>query len=301
MQSFDIVTLRVFLGVARLGSIGAAARNEHIVASAASRRLSDLEHNLDTVLIKRTPTGASLTKAGKTFAKHCETLLSQYADIRADLKRYAQGDGGEFRIAAITSVMNGPLPHIVARFKEENPQLNIFLREIFSQEGSRYLREDLADLIIISDTAVAKGFDTVPYDQDPVWVVGQRGHPVFENTSQDEPISFIDTLEFEHISFHEGGVLDDLVAEASRKAGRIPSYKTKVMRFGTLRNCALAGLGLGFSRQSLIQPFLNNPDLDGRPLADEWAERELICVAPKGQINAPIVAKFLKCIKDYQK
>jgi len=301
MQSFDIVTLRVFLGVARLGSIGAAARNEHIAASAASRRISDLEHDLDTVLIKRAPSGAILTAAGKTFAAHCETLLSQYADIRSDLKRYSQGGGGEFRIAAITSVMNGRLPHILTKFKADNPQLSVHLREIFSQEGSRYLREDLADLIIISDTAVAKGFDTVPYDQDPVWVVGRKGHLVFENTPPNKPISFIDTLEFDHISFHEGGVLDDLVVEASRKAGRIPAYKTKVMRFGSLRNCAQAGLGLGFSRQSLIQPFLTNPDLDGRPLADEWAKRELICVTPKGQIETPVVAKFLEYIKDYQK
>ncbi|WP_135078913.1 LysR family transcriptional regulator [Terasakiella sp. SH-1] len=301
MQSFDIVTLRVFLGVARLGSIGAAARNEHIAASAASRRISDLEHDLDTVLIKRTPTGASLTAAGKTFATHCETLLSQYADIRADLKRFSQGEGGEFRIAAITSVMNGRLPHIVARFKEENPQLTIHLREIFSQEGIRYLREDLADLIVISDTAVTKGFDTVEFDHDPVWVIGQKGHPVFEKRAKMTPVSFADTLDYEHISFHEGGVLDELVAEASRKAGRVPSYKTKVMRFGSLRNCAQAGLGLGFIRESLARPFLKNTDLDGRPLSDEWAKRELICVVPKGQVEAPVIAKFIECMTHYQK
>jgi len=69
-ESFDVVTLRVFLSVARLGSIGAAARNEHIAASAASRRISDLERNLDSVLLTRTPVGVSLTWAGKTFANH---------------------------------------------------------------------------------------------------------------------------------------------------------------------------------------------------------------------------------------
>lgn len=57
MESFDIVTMRVFLAVARLGSIGAAARNEHIAASAASRRISDLERELGIVLISRTPPG----------------------------------------------------------------------------------------------------------------------------------------------------------------------------------------------------------------------------------------------------
>ncbi|WP_417783633.1 LysR family transcriptional regulator [Terasakiella pusilla] len=301
MQSFDIVTLRVFLGVARLGSIGAAARNEHIAASAASRRISDLEHALDAILIKRTPTGASLTPAGKTFAKHCESLLSQYADIRADLKRYSQGNGGEFRIAAITSVMNGPLPYVVAKFKEENPQLNVHLREIFSQEGIRFLREDLADLVLISDTTVTKGFDVVPYAHDPVWIVGKSGHPVFGTTRRTTPVSFEDTLKYEHISFHEGGVLDELVAEATRKAGRTPSYKTKVMRFGSLRTCVQAGLGLGFIRESLAKPYINKTDLDGRPLKDEWASRNLVCAVPKGQAKAPVVLKFLACLKENQK
>ena len=53
MQSFDIVTLRVFLAIARAGSIGAAARREHIAASAVSRRISDLEHDLGVTLMRR--------------------------------------------------------------------------------------------------------------------------------------------------------------------------------------------------------------------------------------------------------
>lgn len=53
MQSFDIVTLRVFLAAARTGNIGAATRNEHIAASAISRRISDLEHDLGITLIRR--------------------------------------------------------------------------------------------------------------------------------------------------------------------------------------------------------------------------------------------------------
>lgn len=53
MQSFDIVTLRVFLAAARTGNIGAATRNEHIATSAVSRRISDLEHDLGITLIRR--------------------------------------------------------------------------------------------------------------------------------------------------------------------------------------------------------------------------------------------------------
>ncbi len=77
MQNFNIVTIRIFLAVAREGSIGAAARREHIAASAVSRRISDLEQNLNVALIHRTPSGVSLTPAGEAFTRHCEGILEQ--------------------------------------------------------------------------------------------------------------------------------------------------------------------------------------------------------------------------------
>ncbi|NVJ93466.1 MAG: LysR family transcriptional regulator [Methylocystaceae bacterium] len=301
MQSFDIVTLRVFLGIARFGSIGAAAKNEHIAASAASRRISDLEHDLDTTLIKRTPIGANLTPAGKAFAKHCEQILNQYAEVRADLKRFADGEAGEFRIAAITSVMNDRLPYVVAKFREENPSVSVHLQEIFSQDGLRYLREDLADFVVISDTEKTKGFGVSPYAHDPVWVVGNVNHPLFKGRKRKVPIPFKETLDFEHLSFHEGGVLDELVVEASRKEGCTPHYKIKVMRFDSLRNCAEAGLGLGFIRESSLRPYLKNRNLMGLPLADDWASRELICVYPKAQALSPSIHKILKCLTEVKK
>lgn len=91
------------------------ARNEYIAASAVSRRISDLEHDLGTILITRTPSGASLTSAGNAFDLHCEDLLSKYADVRADLKRFADGESGDFRIAAIPRAVDGTLPFVISR------------------------------------------------------------------------------------------------------------------------------------------------------------------------------------------
>jgi DNA-binding transcriptional LysR family regulator len=301
MHSFDIVTLRVFLGVSRFGSIGAAARNEHIAASAASRRISDLEHDLDTILIKRTPTGVSLTPAGKVFATHCEQLLSKYANVRADLKRFSDGEAGEFRLAAITSVMNGKLPYAVARFREQNPSLTIRLQEIFSQDGVRYLREDMADFVIVSDTEKVKGFEIAPYAHDPVWVVGNTQHPIFKGRSAHKTIMFKETMDYEHLSFHEGGVLDELVAQASRQEGCTPQYNIKIMRYDSLRNCAEAGLGLGFIRQSTLLPYLKGRNLKGLPLGDNWASRELICVYPKAKALNPVISRFLECLNEFEK
>ena len=301
MESFDIVTLRVFLAVGRTGSIGRAARTENIAASAASRRISDLEHHLDTILIQRTPSGASLTSAGKAFAFHCEELLNKYADIRTDLKRFAEGEAGDLRIAAIPRAIDGSLPFVISRFKKENPAIRVTMQEIFSREGIRFLREDLADLAIIYDSVDVRGFEIMPYKEDSIWIVGRKEHPLFLYHSGTKPLYFKETLDFEYISFHEGGVLDELVAEARRKEGRTSKYTFKVLRVNSLLKCVEAGLGLAVIGERDLQPFLNNSNLKGIRLADAWASRNLVCVFSKGQAASPTVRRFLEYLRKSDK
>lgn len=298
MESFDIVTLRVFLAVARHGSIGSAARNEHIAASAVSRRISDLEHDLGTVLVTRTPGGAKLTSAGRAFAGHCEQLLNKYAEVRADLKRFADGEAGKFRLAAIPRALDGVLPFTIAKFKDDNPEVQVTVQEIFSRQGIRFLREDNADMVIIYDSVDMRGFDVMPFKQDPVWVVGRKDHPLFLQHQDSGSVLFNETLEYEHISFHEGGVLDELVSDARKKNGRSLIYNVKVQRVNSLFKCVEAGLGLGIIGERDLKPHMKNRNLHALKLADKWASRNLVCVYPKGQTASPPLMKFLEYLQD---
>ena len=298
MQGFDIVTLRVFLATARLGSIGAAAKNEHIAASAVSRRISDLEHELDIDLIIRTPAGTNLTSAGKAFSIHCEQLLSKYADIRTDLKRFARGQAGELRIAAIPRAIDGTLPFIIAQFMKETPEVHVTIQEIFSRQGIRVLREDLADLAFVYDSVDLKGMESIPFKQDPLWIVGNCDHPLFARYKDRTSVSYKDTLRYEHISYHDGGVLDDLIADARRKAGKKLKYSVKLSRVTSLLKCVEAGLGLGIIGERELQPYWQNRNLKYLPLADSWAVRKLVCVFPKGQAASPAVSRFLDYLSE---
>jgi len=298
MQVFDTVTLRVFLATARLGSIGAAARSEHIAISAASRRISDLENDLDTVLIARTPTGVRLTPAGRAFANHCEQLLNTYTDIRADLKRFADGEVGDFRIAAIPWAMSGSLPALIAHFKETHPSVHVTVQEIFTRDGIRHLREDLADLAIIYDTDELDGFEVVPFKKDPVWVVGSHDHPLFQDYDDKSSIDFRKTLDYEHISLMEGSILDELIAEAKRKEGHNPKYDIKLMRFNSLIKCVEAGLGLGIIGEKDLRPHLDKKNLKAAPLSDPWASRDLVFAFPRGQAASPLVSSFMECLSE---
>ena len=61
---FDFRDLELFVAVAEVGSIAKAAERAHTVASAVSKRLSELEIHFGTPLLVRGAKGVELTSAG---------------------------------------------------------------------------------------------------------------------------------------------------------------------------------------------------------------------------------------------
>ena len=293
MQGFDLVTLRLFLAIARLGSIGAAARSEHLVPSAVSRRISDLEHELDTALVIRTPSGASLTPAGKAFTLHCEEILAKYADTRTDLKRFAEGRVGRLRIAAIPRAIDSDLPFVISQFEQNNPQIEITLSEIYSRQGIRLLREDQADMAIVHDSVNMKGMENLPFKKDTIWIVGHKTHPLFQKYKRKNSILFKDTLDYDHISYHDGGVLDTRIAEARKKEKKPAKSKIRLWKVHSLLRCVEAGLGLGIISDRDLQQTWRKQNLKSLRIADDWASSNLVCVFPKGNTASPVVKVFL--------
>jgi DNA-binding transcriptional LysR family regulator len=63
-MKLDPLSLRLFVSVVEEGTIAAAAAREHIAAAAVSKRLSELEDQLNTQLLTRSNKGIVVTAAG---------------------------------------------------------------------------------------------------------------------------------------------------------------------------------------------------------------------------------------------
>ena len=79
----DLVTLSLFVSVARQGSISAGARQSHL--GAASKRISDLEAALDTQLLYRNAAGVELTEAGQACLVHALRVLQEVEQMAVTL------------------------------------------------------------------------------------------------------------------------------------------------------------------------------------------------------------------------
>ena len=85
MDRFDWDKLRVFRAVATSGSISGAARELGESPPTVSRKIDDLENQLNAVLLNRSTKGINLTEAGQQTLAHAEAMADAAIALRRDV------------------------------------------------------------------------------------------------------------------------------------------------------------------------------------------------------------------------
>ena len=85
----DLVSLRLVVLCAELGSLSAAARQAHLSLSGASHRLAMLEDTLRRKLFVRHSRGLSPTRAGEIVASFGRLMLGTLEHLADNLARLA--------------------------------------------------------------------------------------------------------------------------------------------------------------------------------------------------------------------
>ncbi len=125
MREPDWDDLRVFLGVARAGSLTAAAPGLRMDAATVGRRVARLEEALGAALFVRSPGGYALTETGHRLLPRAEEAEEVLGLVVEEGRGAARGLSGQVRIGAPDGCANFVLPPVVARLQRDNPGLEV--------------------------------------------------------------------------------------------------------------------------------------------------------------------------------
>lgn len=120
--------LRVFLAIAREGTLGAAARRLGQTQPTMGRRLRALESTLGHTLFQRTTTGFVLTDEGTAMLGHAERIEEEALGIERVLAGQAQQLEGSLRLTSSDWFGTHVLAPVLAEFARLHPQVAIELR-----------------------------------------------------------------------------------------------------------------------------------------------------------------------------
>jgi LysR family transcriptional regulator, cell division regulator len=126
-RNVDASDLKLFLTVARTGSISRAAQELNTVQSNVTARLRALEGRLETVLLERSHRGVILTAAGQRLLPYAERV----GHLLDDAKRAVRDDGqpaGPLVIGSLETTAALRLSPLLAHFAQTYPAVGLSLR-----------------------------------------------------------------------------------------------------------------------------------------------------------------------------
>ena len=146
----ELRQLRYFLGVLEYGSLGRAAVELGVGASALSQQLSKLEGELSTRLLSRSSTGVSPTAAGLAFEYHARLALRQAEHAVLAAQSGRMSGYASVGLAPTTASILGLA--LIDRMRERYPNIRLHLVEMLSGYLTNQLNTRHLDLAVLFQT-----------------------------------------------------------------------------------------------------------------------------------------------------
>jgi len=259
--------LRCFMAVAEELHFGRAAERLHIDQSPLSRTIRELEEELGARLFVRTTRSTQLTRAGRLFLEHVPRVFAALEQAKDSVRSAVNGFHGQLRIALSDGITPSRLPTLLARSREEDPEVEIRLFEVPLAQQIKGLHDDLYDAGFSMAEAAGDGIVVTPAWEDELMVAVPARHPVlaFKQVPLKEVLRYPLALGDSAICEGHARQVDRFL----RKCGQEPLIAQHVATFDVMLTLVSAGLALGLAGAAHIassrEPGVVARRLAGKP------------------------------------
>lgn len=259
--------LRCFLIVAEELHFARAAERLHIDQSPLSRTIKELEEELGARLFIRTTRSTQLTRAGRQLLEHVPRIFTALDQARDGVKSATNGFLGQLRIALSDGVTPTRLSTLLARCREEDPEVEMRLFEVPLGLQIKGLHEDLYDAGFSMAEDGGDGILVTPAWEDELMVAVPARHPVlaFKQVPLKEVLRYPLALGDPAVCEGHARQIDRFL----RKLDQEPLIAQRVATFDVMMTLVSAGLALGLAGEAHIassrEPGVVARRLAGKP------------------------------------
>jgi len=247
----ELRLLRYFVAVAEELHYARAAQRLGIEQSPLSRAIRDLEDQLGIQLFERTTRSSRLTGAGQVFLDESRRVLATLDDAVASAQSAAAGFRGNLRIGICDSQAHPRVMSLLARCREEQPDVNIRIFDMPLAQQIRGIQDDLLDGGIAFSSNVGSDLIAEAIWSEPLSVVTPANHPLLRHAR----VQLKDAVKYPLILCQPEaccGCHDQLMAALQGIATplKVVDHATSL---GLMLTLVGAGYGIGFTIASHVQ------------------------------------------------
>jgi len=286
----DTHTLQAFVTVAESKSFSVAAEKLFLTQSAVSKRIAQLESQLDARLFDRIGRSVKLTEAGQTLLPKAHTILLQLDDAKRSIRNLPGTVSGTLSLAASHHISLHRLPPILQSYSKEFPDVDLNLR--FDESEKAYdgiLRGELELALITLAPQPDENIRSTKIWQDKLRYVVASDHPL----AQKDKISLAELQLYSAILPDSNTFTHQIVARQFAIEGLDLTVEMSTNYLDTIRMMVSIGLGWSLLPETMIDPSLTVLNTDS-----EVISRDLGYIYHRNRTLSNAAQKLVEILKD---
>jgi DNA-binding transcriptional LysR family regulator len=223
-----------------------------VTPSSVSHDLKRLETDLGYDLIKRTPRGIELTRAGADFLPDAEALLARFAALKTRYAPTASKRPEAFlRVGASHGMSTSLMPFLMDRFKQAHPAVNLRLYTETNREIEKLLLKGDLDLGIATNPKRFRALHMEPFRSATLCVFVPANHSLAKAT--EISLRELANLPLVIRSGKEGGSRTALLLKKMRDSGFKPNIAFGYGSPDAVKTAVRNGTGVGVLVHDTVQ------------------------------------------------
>ncbi|MDO5704898.1 MAG: LysR substrate-binding domain-containing protein [Paracoccus sp. (in: a-proteobacteria)] len=249
----DLRQLRYFVAIVEQGSFSRAANFLHVAQPALSLHVRNMEADLGTPLLYRTPRGVNPTEAGMILLRHARIIIDQLIVAEEEVRDHQNDPSGEVRLGVPGTIGQIIAVPLITAVHLRYPKIKLRIADAMSGFILEWMREERIDLAMLYAQADEHGIHTehlleeVLHFFGPVNPIGDEILP-----PPGQPVPFADLIRMPLILPGHGHGLRELLDGYANTAEITLDSAVDVDSYGNIKLLVEEGIGYSILPQHAI-------------------------------------------------
>ena len=280
--------LKIFITVVEHKNFSRAAEELYISQSSVSMQVRNLENELGTKLINRSPKYLELTQSGEIFYGFAKKILLLYDKAKEEIDLLSNVVTGGLKVGASNTIGEYILPIILTEFAAQFPNVGIETSISNTEEISQAVRANHLDLALVEGEVNRSDFVIHPLMEDEIILVVPNQHSLARL-----PIVTADDLQDQVWIFRENGSGTRAFSDKLIKDRGIHVKKSYVLGSGqAVKQAVIAGLGIALVSSWIVRKELTARELTAIRIKGKRLTRSFLLIKTKNHEQSKAMEVF---------
>lgn len=290
-------TLKVFVTVAEERNFSRAAKLLHLSQPGVSLHIRNLEDELGTKLMLRSPKQVRLTEAGEILFRKAKQMLALYEEAQQEIHLLRDVVTGSLSIGASFTIGEYILPAVLAEYAHQYPEVDVQVHISNTDNIVHDIREGRFHIGLVEGSTTARDVQLTTFMEDEMVLVMSPDHPLAAYKSIDPGM-----LQDQMWVLRESGSGTRAYSDRLIEEGGLAVKRSFVFSSSQgVKEAAAAGLGIAVLSRWVVRKELGSGELCEVKLKGMKLGRDLLMVQGKDQPAGMALLKFVHILEQYAK